>query len=121
MPHEDRDLAVPAFNAATTGDTERAIPLAQYLLRRVTVYGATANLAATTATLEIRTAAAGGGAALVAAVLLTGLTAAGISIDLTLAAPGTVLTASSLFLRIVQGVAPVAATVKAVFEVQPLP
>lgn len=122
MAHNATSIEVPAFDVSTTGDAPTvAIPFAQYRVSRVTLYGASASLATSTATVDLRTSAAGAGTAIVAGQALTSLTASLLGLDATLATPGTVFTAGQLFLRITQGVAPVAGTVKAVIEVQPLP
>lgn len=121
MAHNDKDIAVPAFDAATTGDTAVTIPFAKYVVRRVTIYDPSANLAATTAALSLRDAAAGAGNAIVSAQALTVLTSGTVPLDATLALASLLLTTATLYLRIVQGVAPVTGTVKVVIEVQPLP
>lgn len=113
-------IPIGALNAAVTGDTAVAIPFAAYVVRRLTIYGASANLGATTAAVDLRTAVAGGGSAIVAGAVLTGLTGSTIVVDPALAIT-TVQTASTLYFRVVQGVAPVAGTISAVIEVQPLP
>lgn len=114
-------IPVSALDAAATGDTPVSIPFARYMVRRVTVYDPSANLAATTAALSLRDAAAGAGTAIVSAQALTALTGGSVLLDATLALASLVLTAATLYLRIVQGVAPVAGTVKVILEVQPLP
>lgn len=113
-------IPVAAFSAAVTGDVAVSIPFASYVVRRVTLYGASVNLATSSATVDLRTASAGGGSAIVSAQVVTGLTAATVIVDPAIAI-GTIQTAAVLFLRIVQGVAPVAGTIKAIIEVQPLP
>jgi hypothetical protein len=71
----------------------------KYIIRRLTLYGASTNL--TTAAIELRTASAGGGTALVAPFSLAALTALAKFIDATLAAiTGTdYRTENSLYLR----------------------
>lgn len=121
MAHNDKDIPVPALDAATTGDTAIPVPFARYVVRRFTVYDPSANLGATTATVSLRDAAAGAGNAVVSAQALAGLTGGAVLLDAPLALASLVLTAATLYLRIVQGVAPVTGTIRAVIEVQPLP
>lgn len=114
-------LPISGVDAATTGDTPIAIPFSNYLVRRITITGATANLAATTATASLRTAAADAGTAIVSLQALTALVAAATILDATLAVTAVAQTASTLYFRIVQGVSPVAGAINVVLEVQPLP
>jgi len=112
-------LSVPAFDVGTTGDNASiAIPFPQYLLSRVWLYGASANLSTSTSALSIRTASGGGGTAIVSSQILTGLTAAGVTVSLPVAVSA-LQTATLLFLRIIQGLTPVAGTVKALLELIP--
>lgn len=113
-------IPVAAFDAATTGDTAVAVPFNSYVVRRLTLYGASANFAASTATVDLRTAGGGGGSAIVSAAPITGLIAAGIVVDPSLALT-TAQSAGTLYLRVVQGAVPVSGTLKAVLEIQPLP
>lgn len=113
-------IPIGPFDIGTTGDTTVAVPFASYAVRRLTLYGASANLAATTALVSLRTAAGGGGTGIVSGQAPAALTAADVILDATLAVT-TSQTAASLFLRIVQGLTPVAGTCRAVVEVQPLP
>lgn len=113
-------IPVPAFDAGTTGDTAISVPFGSYVVRRLTLYGASVSFAASTATVDLRTASGGGGSAIVSAAATTGLTTASVIVDPSLALT-TAQTAGTLFLRVVQGVAPVSGTLKAVLEIQPLP
>lgn len=121
MAHNATNIEVPALDAATTGDTAVAIPFARYAVRRVVVYDPSANLAATTAALSLRDAAAGAGNAIVSAQALTALTGATVLLDATITLAALVLTAPQLFIRIVQGISPVSGTIKVIIEVTPLP
>lgn len=121
MAHDAGLLSVSGIDAGTTGDTAVPVPFSRYLVRAVTACGASANLAATTATLSLRTAAAGAGTAIVALQPLTSLASASVAADLTLAVTATAQTAGTLFLRIVQGLTPVAGTINVVIEITPLP
>lgn len=114
-------LWASSVNVGATGDTAVPVPYPQYILRRVTLYGASANLATSTATLGVYTSTGGGGTELVAAGVLTGATGSAVVIDFATPAIGTVQTAPVLYLRIVQGLTPVAGSIKAVLDIQPLP
>lgn len=113
-------IPVSAFDIGATGDTSVPIPYSSYVVRGLTLYGASASLAATSALVSLRTASGGGGSAIVNGQAPTALTAATVVLDATLALT-TVQTATVLFLRVVQGLTPTAGTCKAVLEIQPLP
>lgn len=115
-----RMIAVGPFAIGTTGDTSVAVPFSSYTVRRATLYGASASLALTTALVSLRTAAAGAGSAIVSSQIPTVLTAATVILDSTIALTGA-QTASTLFLRVVQGLTPTVATCKCILEVQSLP
>lgn len=80
--------------------TSVVIGLSRYIVTAVYVESNSAAGTLAAATIDIRTAAAGGGASVVnAATALTGLTAADKAQSVAVAALGNVLTASSLYLR----------------------
>lgn len=85
------------LNSATTDVGTFSVLPAKYRVTRLTGYDASTNL--TLATLDLRTATAGAGTAIVAAYALTGLSAASKFIDATLAVTADYQTAASLILR----------------------
>ncbi len=106
-----------SLNAATTDvGTFTGLP-AKYRVSRLTGYDTSTSL--TLATLDLRTAAAGAGTAVVAAFALAGLTAAAKFVDCTLAVTADYQTAATLYLRNVtpQGGA---ATASFLLEIQDL-
>jgi hypothetical protein len=115
------------------GDTFIPVPFAQYIVRRMTVYGTSRTLAASAATIGAYTASAAGGSLISTPATKVGLTAATKFLDCTIAAPATTdyltptaytpvaggLTQYGLFVRV--GVADgVATTCKVVFELEGL-
>jgi len=117
--NQTKDTGIKRDSAGVQLDTNGGSGLGARL-SRVWLYGASANLLTTTATLSIRTASGGSGTALVSGQILTGLTAAGITVAVTVAVSA-IQTATPLFFRITQGVTPVAGTVKALLELIPAP
>lgn len=105
-------------SAATDAGTFTGLP-SRYLIDRLTINNASVSL--TTATIDLRTAASGGGTALVSAFAPTALTASSKIVAATLATAATtdVGTSTTLYLRCVtaQGVA---ATADAILEVTAL-
>lgn len=87
---------VDVNSAATDVATFAGLP-AKYRVIRLCGFDASINL--TTATVDLRTAAAGGGTAIVSAQALSGLTAAAKFADLTLAVTADYQTATSLIVR----------------------
>jgi len=114
-------LAATGINANSVGaeTTITGLP-AKYIIRKISFYGTSAGL--TIAAFDVRTAASGGGTALVSGYVLSALTGSTKYTDATLASAALtdVQTASSLFVRntIAQGSA---ATVSVVIEIQPIP
>lgn len=114
-----RTYQLTGLNVNQTGadiGTFTGLP-SKYAVRRLTLFDASTSL--TLATLDLRTAAAGAGNAVVAAFALAALTAASKFIDATLAITADYQTAASLIVRAVtaQGGA---ATVSAVLEIEDL-
>lgn len=116
----------------TVGDTFIPLQCSSYICRRMTIFNASATMAASSATIGAYTAAAAGGTAIVTPATATGLTAASKFNDRTIAASADILTSTAytpttggptqygLFVRV--GVAHGSAlTCKVVFELEPLP
>ena len=89
-------VSINALNTDVT--TFTGLP-AKYIVRRITVFDASANLGASAAEIAVFTAAAGGGTAVVASAVLTGLTAATKFSDRTIATSADYLTAATLYVR----------------------
>lgn len=110
------------------GDTFVPVPYGNFIARRMTIYGVSTTLAASSATIGAYTAAAAGGTAIVTPATATGLTAVGKFNDRTIAASADILAPTSstgtngltqygIFVRV--GVAHgSAATCKAVFDLE---
>lgn len=101
---------------ATDIGTFTGLP-AKYIVRRLTFDNASAT--PTLSTVSLRTAAAGGGTAIVNAQALVSLNGATVFLDSTLAVTANTQTASSLVLRAVAA-AGLASTVDCTLEIEPL-
>jgi len=106
-------------NAATTGDTASAVPFPRFQLKSVTITGASANLAASTAMVGVNTLS--GTVATLAS--LSPLTSPSATLSLAVPSPNAVLLGRRDVLRIHidQGASPVAVTVQVTIEVQAVP
>lgn len=114
----------------TVGDTFVPTQSAKFIVRRMTIYGASTSLGSSSATIGAYTAAAAGGTAIVTPATATGLTAASKFNDRTIAASADYLTPTAgptttnpnqfgIYIRV--GVAHgSAATCYAVFELEAL-
>lgn len=124
-PYGTQAVRISNVTLGTTGSPADLVTvtvgLSRYIVTAVYVESNTAAATLAAATIDIRTATAGGGAsALNAATALTGLTAANKAQSVTVAALGNVLTASTLTLRQTVDSAN-AGTVSLVIVVIPLP
>lgn len=94
-------IPTASISTSTTGDLVTvATGLSRYIVSAVYVESLTAGGTMAAGTVDIRTAASGGGSSILTApVALTSLTAANLAQQLTTAAIGSVLTAANLTLR----------------------
>jgi len=113
----------------TVGDTFVPVPYNNFIVRRMTIYGANSTMAASAATIGAYTAAAAGGTAIVTPATATGLTAVGKFKDCTVAASADILAptaytqsngqvAYGIFVRVGVVDAGTVTSLKAVFDLE---
>lgn len=110
---------VRGVNLNAVGDTAIKVPFAKYVVRRVTVTNASADMTGSSCTVGMYTAPAAGGTAIVTPAVVTSLTAPAKLNDRTIAASADAQTAATLYVRV--GVAHgAAATADVYVELQSL-